>query len=189
MSDNYYSILGVQETANATEIKVRYRFLSQAYHPDKFASDAHRQIAEYEFKRINEAYQVLSNPIQRARFDASRTRSAPPPKHESQPSSEYEPPRSQPSHSATTRPAYQTEQPIPSSWTKTYFGKSSDPAPTHRRGSFLSVFFLFWILITIATGSSHNDIVSAVIVGAVLSVPVSIFVSFVIDRIAKQART
>src|SRR2546430_727739 len=75
MSDDYYSILGVHRTATPAEIKARYRFLSQAYHPDKFGNEAHRQSAEEEFKRINGAYQVLSNPTQRAHYDASSPQS------------------------------------------------------------------------------------------------------------------
>jgi hypothetical protein len=64
----------------AAEIKERFRFLSHAYHPDKFATEAQRRTAEHDFKRINEAYQVLSDSAQRSRYDATRSRtdSAPP---------------------------------------------------------------------------------------------------------------
>lgn len=69
---DFYSILGVSRRANVLELKERYRFLSQAYHPDKFATDGHRQVAEEEFKRISEAYRVLSDPAARARYDTAR---------------------------------------------------------------------------------------------------------------------
>lgn len=70
MNDDYYSVLGVSRTVTATELKERYRFLCHAYHPDKFANDTQRQRAENDFKRINEAYEVLSNPDSRARYDS-----------------------------------------------------------------------------------------------------------------------
>ncbi len=74
--DDFYAVLGVAPTASLTEIKERFRFLSHAYHPDKFATDAQRRAAEHEFKRVNEAYGVLSDAGQRARFDATRSHSA-----------------------------------------------------------------------------------------------------------------
>lgn len=98
MSDDYYAILGVSPTATAAEIKTRFRFLSQAYHPDKFKTDDHRRSAEEEFKRINAAYQVLSDPVKRARFDTVRPHSAvhpsspEPPPQRAKP--EYQPPQS-----------------------------------------------------------------------------------------------
>ena len=57
--DNYYKILGVDPNASQVEIKERYRFLANAYHPDKFPNDAHKQHAEEEFKKINQAYQII----------------------------------------------------------------------------------------------------------------------------------
>ena len=69
--DNYYKILGVDPNASQVEIKERYRFLANAYHPDKFPNDAHKQHAEEEFKKINQAYQVISVPAQRAEYDRS----------------------------------------------------------------------------------------------------------------------
>ena len=76
MNDDYYKILGVPPSASQADIKSRFRFLSQAYHPDKFGTDGHKKDAEEEFKRINSAYQVLSNPSERSRYDASRTQSS-----------------------------------------------------------------------------------------------------------------
>lgn len=46
MNEDFYSILGVASTATAAEIKERYRYLSHAYHPDKFATKAQRDSAE-----------------------------------------------------------------------------------------------------------------------------------------------
>ena len=67
--DNHYKTLGVEPNASQAEIKERYRFLANAYHPDKFPNDAHKQHAEAEFKKINQAYQIISVPAQRAEYD------------------------------------------------------------------------------------------------------------------------
>jgi curved DNA-binding protein CbpA len=76
VTTDFYSILGIDPAATAAEIKERFRFLSHAYHPDKFATIPQREAAEREFKRINEAYQVLSDPIQKASYDRERTKRA-----------------------------------------------------------------------------------------------------------------
>ncbi len=94
MTGDPYSILGVDPAATAAEIKERFRFLSHAYHPDKFATIAQRKAAEQEFKRINEAYQVLSDPIERANYDRQRTRARTEPDAASTPSPPPAPPRS-----------------------------------------------------------------------------------------------
>src|SRR5438477_13129771 len=63
MAENYYDILGVGKSASADEIKKAYRKLAHQYHPDKDAGN------EAKFKRVNEAYQVLSNAEKRAQYD------------------------------------------------------------------------------------------------------------------------
>jgi len=63
---NYYELLGVSSTASADDIKKAYKKLALTYHPDKNAGDAG---AEEQFKKINEAYQVLSDPEKRTRYD------------------------------------------------------------------------------------------------------------------------
>jgi DnaJ-class molecular chaperone len=67
--ENYYKILNVHPKASQAEIKERFRFLANAYHPDKFVNSTHKAQAEAEFKKINEAYQVLSVPLKRAEYD------------------------------------------------------------------------------------------------------------------------
>jgi curved DNA-binding protein CbpA len=77
---DYYSVLGVSPHATPSEIKDQYRFLCHAFHPDKHQStDKHRRIAEEKIKRINAAYEILSDPDQRAQFDQSRQSAPPPP--------------------------------------------------------------------------------------------------------------
>jgi curved DNA-binding protein CbpA len=65
MIKNYYKILGVGKWSSDEEIKAAYRALALQYHPDKDASpDAHSRFVE-----INEAYQVISNPQKRVRYN------------------------------------------------------------------------------------------------------------------------
>ncbi|MDR2464367.1 MAG: molecular chaperone DnaJ [Holosporales bacterium] len=66
MSKDYYNILGLQKTATASEIKKAYHKLAMKYHPDRNKGDKN---AEDKFKEINEAYEVLSDPQKKARFD------------------------------------------------------------------------------------------------------------------------
>lgn len=63
---DYYEVLGVARNANADEIKKAYRKAAIKYHPDKNPGDKE---AEEKFKEAAEAYDVLSNPEKRARYD------------------------------------------------------------------------------------------------------------------------
>lgn len=62
----YYEVLGVSRNAQADEIKQAYRKMAMKYHPDRNEGSSE---AEEKFKQINEAYQVLSDPQQRAIYD------------------------------------------------------------------------------------------------------------------------
>ena len=66
--NDYYSILDVKQDAGAEEIKRAYRTLARKFHPDVATSGE----AEETFKKINEAYNVLSNPLKRADYDLKR---------------------------------------------------------------------------------------------------------------------
>ena len=67
MSDSdYYEILGVGKTASDDEIKKAYRKLAMKYHPDHTKGDKN---AEEKFKKISEAYAVLSDKEKRKQYD------------------------------------------------------------------------------------------------------------------------
>ncbi|MDZ7266798.1 MAG: molecular chaperone DnaJ [candidate division KSB1 bacterium] len=66
---DFYRILGVSEDASVEEIKKSYRNLAKKYHPDRNKGDRH---AEERFKEINEAYDVLSDPEKRKKYDQLR---------------------------------------------------------------------------------------------------------------------
>jgi len=63
---DYYEILGIQSTATSGQIKVAYRRLALKYHPDRNPDNLK---AEKKFIEIALAYEVLSDPIKRSRYD------------------------------------------------------------------------------------------------------------------------
>jgi len=63
---DYYSLLGISKDASQAEIKKQYRKLAVKYHPDK--NSGNKQ-AEEKFKDLGEAYEVLSDPEKRKKYD------------------------------------------------------------------------------------------------------------------------
>ena len=63
---DFYDVLGVSKSASADEIKKAYRKLAIKYHPDKNPDD---KSAEEKFKEAAEAYEVLSSPEKKQRYD------------------------------------------------------------------------------------------------------------------------
>jgi curved DNA-binding protein CbpA len=68
---NYYELLGVPPDASRQEIHSAYRRLARRYHPDMTAGGDAR------FQEVTDAYEILHDPAQRARYDRS-TREGPP---------------------------------------------------------------------------------------------------------------
>lgn len=63
---DYYEVLGISKGASEAEIKKAFRQQAKKYHPDLHPGDA---AAEKSFKEVNEAYEVLSDPQKKARYD------------------------------------------------------------------------------------------------------------------------
>ncbi len=63
---DYYTILGVEKTSSAEDIKKKFRKLALKYHPDRNPGD---RAAEEKFKEISEAYEILSDPEKRQKYD------------------------------------------------------------------------------------------------------------------------
>ena len=66
--ENLYDILEVSRKASREVIDKAYKTLAKKYHPDLQAPE-NKQMAEEKMKKINEAYSVLSDDVQRARYD------------------------------------------------------------------------------------------------------------------------
>jgi len=66
MKKDFYEILGIDRNATADQIKKAYRKKAIEYHPDKNPGD---KDAEEKFKAAAEAYEILSDPDKKARFD------------------------------------------------------------------------------------------------------------------------
>ncbi len=70
----YYDLLGLQIDASSSEIRAAYRKKAREVHPDK-VDKSMREAAEQKFREISAAYQTLSDPSHRARYDNSGVRS------------------------------------------------------------------------------------------------------------------
>ncbi|MBI2063777.1 MAG: DnaJ domain-containing protein [Candidatus Yanofskybacteria bacterium] len=74
---DYYEVLGVPKNADAGTLKHAYRELAKKYHPDLNPND---RVAEEKFKKLTEAYDVLSDPRKRQSYDNTSRATAVPPR-------------------------------------------------------------------------------------------------------------
>ena len=71
---NYYTILGVERSASSTELRRAFRRLARKYHPEINPGD---RFAELRYRSICEAFDVLTDPGERASYDRSGAKPAP----------------------------------------------------------------------------------------------------------------
>ena len=70
MTKDYYKILGITDSESAVDIKLAYRKLARKWHPDVAGNTPE---AINRFKELNEAYEVLSNPIKKSEYDRAKS--------------------------------------------------------------------------------------------------------------------
>lgn len=75
-SSNHYDVLDIEKNATQSDIKKAYKSLSLIHHPDKHsdASNVEKRKQEEIFKRIQFAFQMLSDPVQKAAYDRRHNR-------------------------------------------------------------------------------------------------------------------
>ena len=71
MNGDYYEVLGVSSSASGEQIRIAYHGLAKDFHPDRHANEGDEQLSEYSRRMslISEAYDVLSDPQSRSRYD------------------------------------------------------------------------------------------------------------------------
>jgi len=83
MFNNFYDILGIEQSASPDDVRRAYRKKALETHPDKLepgASEAEKQDAEQQFHKVHEAFETLGDTVKRKAYDARlRARASPQP--------------------------------------------------------------------------------------------------------------
>jgi molecular chaperone DnaJ len=73
LQEDYYAILGVEETASPDDVRKAYLKLAKKLHPDRFPNDPEKKAeAQAQFSKVSRAHDVLGDPKQREEYDALR---------------------------------------------------------------------------------------------------------------------
>ena len=132
----YYQILNVSANADREEIKAAFKKLALKLHPDK---NPNNPLAEEQFKRVNEAYQVLSNAQKRAMYDLRLQygEQSPLPEYPQYPTGDEEQ-----SYQQYRRPPHSYGKGRPRYAPSVEF----EPAQVRKMGILLAVFFVFFLM-------------------------------------------
>jgi curved DNA-binding protein CbpA len=76
LSDDMYERLGLTKECSSEDIKRAFRTIAMIYHPDKACSDSQKKEYNTIFQAVSEAYEILSNPDKRKRYDNGENPSA-----------------------------------------------------------------------------------------------------------------
>ncbi len=72
--EDYYAVLGVEETAPPEEIRKAFLRLAKKLHPDRYPNDAEkRALAQTEFAKVTRAHEIISDAQRRAEYDTLRS--------------------------------------------------------------------------------------------------------------------
>lgn len=143
---DYYAVLGITLTASRAQVRAAYRRLAMQHHPDVNPPGEDDQAATDFMARLNEAYETLHDPAQRAAYDRARlTKNLPPPRpqHTAPPKADVDgsAPNASPPSAAKRRPHVPPNTLFEPSWLESYW-----TAKQHLKQQFAPLISLLAIL-------------------------------------------
>jgi len=143
---NFYNTLGVRPDATQKEIKKAFRRLVKIYHPDVRKTPD----AEERMKDINAAYEVLSDPEKRQRFDMDSKFAEPSPAPKETPKQYNKQPRSDPPRKE--QPRYEQPRSDPPRYEKPRYEQPRNPVKPRRQMQYAAGFFVFILILVFMWG-------------------------------------